>query len=284
MVPQKTFQIMILQNINYWVFEANNWFVRWKTFGTKHFDCRMHNILAMNSGVYPFIPGKKNLTDFDFRKTLETGLDPCLCRGIHVPANFSWVKCVRFLSSEYMDFRRCSDDFQTLPKTSEDFRRWFEDFRTLTKNLYPVSQCVRTRFEGFQHDIQCIALFIGLGFLALVRVYIFFESVSAKAVISQIFQSGVRNWSVSVSWREIKVFDRQAWESCLRRESWQVYRGTIPPSRGEQQYSVRGFIRSQLPVVYRRLRCPLHAAAYWSSLLVFWEFTYKIYERKKQRL
>ena len=36
------------------------------------------------------------------------------------------------------------------------------------------------------------------------------ESVSVKAVIAHIFQPGVRNWSVSVSWREIEVFNLQA--------------------------------------------------------------------------
>ena len=32
------------------------------------------------------------------------------------------------------------------------------------------------------------------------------ESVSVKAAIAHIFQPGVRNWSVSMSWCEIKVF------------------------------------------------------------------------------
>ena len=68
-----------------------------------------------------------------------------------------------------------------------------------------------------------IVLFIGLCFLVLVQVYIFFESVSVNAVIAPIFQPGVRNWSVGVSGCEIEVFDRQARESRPRRESWQVY-------------------------------------------------------------
>ena len=114
-------------------------------------------------------------------------------------------------------FPKMFDNFRTLPKPSNDFRRWLEDFRTLMKSLYPISQCVRTRFGGFKHND--IALFIGLCFLTLVRVNIFFESVLVKAVITQIFQPGVRNWSVSVSWHGIEVFNRQAWESHLRCEN-----------------------------------------------------------------
>ena len=38
----------------------------------------------------------------------------------------------------------------------------------------------------------------------------FFENVLFKAVIAQIFPPGVRDWSASVSWREIEVFDPQA--------------------------------------------------------------------------
>ncbi len=47
-------------------------------------------------------------------------------------------------------------------------------------------------------------------FLTLLGVYIFLESVSVMIVITHIFRLGVRNWFVSVSWREIEVFNPQA--------------------------------------------------------------------------
>ena len=54
-------------------------------------------------------------------------------------------------------------------------------------------------------------------------------------VIAHIFHPGVTNWSVSVSWLEIKVFDRQACDSHsrLRRESWQGYSLLHRGSHGE---------------------------------------------------
>ena len=47
--------------------------------------------------------------------------------------------------------------------------------------------------------------------------------MSSKTATTHIFQSGVRNWPTSVSRREIEVFNPQARDSRLRRESWQVY-------------------------------------------------------------
>ena len=47
--------------------------------------------------------------------------------------------------------------------------------------------------------------------------------MSSKTATTRIFQSGVRNWPASMSRHEIEVFNPQAWDSHLRRESWQVY-------------------------------------------------------------
>ena len=57
-------------------------------------------------------------------------------------------------------------------------------------------------------------------FLHLVWVYIFLKIGSGKAVTTHIILSGLRIWPVSVSWCEIAVFNPQAWDSRLRRESW----------------------------------------------------------------
>ena len=64
----------------------------------------------------------------------------------------------------------------------------------------------------------------------MVWVNIFLETVSSKTATTHIFQSGVRNWPISVSRCEIEVFNPQARDSRLRHESWQVY--TTPLSSG----------------------------------------------------
>ena len=60
-------------------------------------------------------------------------------------------------------------------------------------------------------------------FLTWVWVNIFLEIVSSKTSTTYIFQSGVRNKPARVSRRDIEVFNQQAWDLPLRRESWQVY-------------------------------------------------------------
>ena len=95
--------------------------------------------------------------------------------------------------------------------------RWFPNV-----NKEFVSSSTMRSDTVWRIQTRHIALFTGLCFLALVGVYIFFKSVSVKAVIVQIFQPGMRNWSVSMSWHEIDVFVWQVWDSRLRRKSWQV--------------------------------------------------------------
>ena len=64
-----------------------------------------------------------------------------------------------------------------------------KDFRMLPKSLCPVPQMRSDMVWRIQ--TQHIAHWFKFTY--------FFESVSVKAVIAQIFQPGVRNWSVSVS-------------------------------------------------------------------------------------
>lgn len=42
-------------------------------------------------------------------------LEICSFKKTCIPANLSWAKCMRFSSSEYLDFKICSADFLTLP-------------------------------------------------------------------------------------------------------------------------------------------------------------------------
>ena len=126
---------------------------------------------------------------------------------------------MRFLSWECWDFWR-------LPKKSEVFRRSLkssEDVWSLPKAKLS-RKCLSTKSEiarkvlSFPHFTH--------GFRSLhgsELTNIFLEFVSSKMATTHIFQSGVRNWPTSVSRREIKVFNSQARDSRLRRESWQVY-------------------------------------------------------------
>ena len=76
-------------------------------------------------------------------------------------------------------------------------------------------------------------------FLTWVWVNIFLEIVRSKMATTHIFRSGVRNWSASVIRREIKVFNPQAWDSRLRRESWQVWIHITARAREEAVLALR---------------------------------------------
>ena len=95
--------------------------------------------------------------------------------------------------------------FRQFPNVAEDIRRFPKTIRRFPNvNEEFVSSFTMRSDTVWRIQTQHIALFIGLCFLTLVRVNIFFESVSVKAVISQILKPGVRNWSVGVSWRDSK--------------------------------------------------------------------------------
>ena len=110
-----------------------------------------------------------------------------------------------------------SEVFRRRPKSSEDV--WSLRTRIKASSL-PVlfTSKIRDRKEG----IVIYSFYTWFSFLTWVWVNIFLEIVSSKTATTHIFQSGVRNWPTSVSWREIEVFNLQAWDSRLRRESWQV--------------------------------------------------------------
>ena len=121
-----------------------------------------------------------------------------------------------------------SEDFRRSPKSSEEVRslpETFEDVRSLRTRLnassLPVlfTSKIRDREEG----IVIYSFYTWFSFLKWLWVNIFLEIVSSKMATTHIFQSGVRNWPASVSRCEIEVFNPQAWDSRLRRESWQAY-------------------------------------------------------------
>ena len=115
------------------------------------------------------------------------------------------------IPEEVRSLPKKSEDVRSLPKTSEVCQR-----RSYRENAYPQNQRSRGRY--------CyLFIYPWFSFLTWVSVTIFLEIVSSKTATTHIFQSGVRNWPAGVSRREIEVFNPQAWDSRLRRESWQVY-------------------------------------------------------------
>ena len=135
---------------------------------------------------------------------------------------------MRFLSWECWDFWRQHDHFRRFPKKSKVFRRSpksSEDVRSLRTRINASSHSVlfNSKIRDREKGIVISSFYTWFSFLTWVRVNIFLEIVSSKTATSHIFLSGVRNWPASVSRREIEVFNPQAWDSHLRRESWQVY-------------------------------------------------------------
>ena len=117
---------------------------------------------------------------------------------------------LRFLKTT-RSFPKIPEEVRSLPKTSEVCRR--RSFHLL------FTSKIRDREEG----IVIYSFYTWFSFLTWVWVNIFLEIVSSKRATTHIFQSGVRNCPTSVSQREIEVFNPQAWDSRLRRGSWQVY-------------------------------------------------------------
>ena len=141
---------------------------------------------------------------------------------IHIPANFFWDISVRFLSWECRDFWKRHDHFRRFPKKSEVFRRRPKSAEVCRR--WARSQCFSLQKSEITRKVVSFIHFTH-GFRSLLGSVLtyFLEIVSSKTATTHIFQSGVRNWPASVSRREIEVFNPQAWDSRLRRESWQVY-------------------------------------------------------------
>ena len=110
-----------------------------------------------------------------------------------------------------LGFLKTTRSFPKIPKKSEVFR-------SLPKaGSLPVlfTSKIRDREEG----IAIYSFYTWFSFLTWVWVNIFLEIVSSRTATTHIFQLGVRNWPAGVSRRETEVFNPQAWDSRLRRES-----------------------------------------------------------------
>ena len=126
------------------------------------------------------------------------------------------------------------EEFRSLPKKSEVFQRRPSVTKAETALAFPspslrkrinassLQELFTSKIRDQEEGIVIYSFFTWFTFLTWVWVDIFLEIDSSKMATTHIFQSGVRNWPASVSWREIEVFNLQAWDSCLRLESWQV--------------------------------------------------------------
>ena len=123
---------------------------------------------------------------------------------------------VRFLKTT-RSFPKIPEEVRSLPKTSKVFR----SLRT-SINASSLPVLFTSKIRDCEEGIVIYSFFTGFSFLTWVWVNVFLEIVSSMIATTHIFQSGVRNSPVGVSRREIKVFNQQAWDSRLRRESWQV--------------------------------------------------------------
>ena len=116
-------------------------------------------------------------------------------------------------------FSKIPEEVRSLPKKSEDFRSL-----STRINASSLPVVFPWKIRDCKEVIVIYSFYTWFLFLTWVWVNIFLEIVSSKTATTHIFQSGVRNWPASVSRREIEVFNPQAWDSRLRRESWQVYK------------------------------------------------------------
>ena len=98
-----------------------------------------------------------------------------------------------------------SEDSQRSLKSSEELRRCPKSAKgeVIEKTLIHK---IRDREEG----IVIYSFYTWFSFLTWVWVNIFLEIVSSKTATTHIFQSGMRNWPLSVSRREIEVLNPQA--------------------------------------------------------------------------
>ena len=123
---------------------------------------------------------------------------------------------------------KSSEEVGSLPKTSvcDEKRKQPSHFpspslRTRV-NVSSLRVLSTSKIGDREEGIVICSSFTWFSFLTWVWVHIFLAIVSSKTATTHIFQSGVRDWPASVSRREIEVFNPQAWDSRLRRESWQV--------------------------------------------------------------
>ena len=134
-------------------------------------------------------------------------------RKIYILGVLGFLKTTRSFPKIPERSPKSSEEVRSLLKTSEAFRSLRTCINSSSLQVLFTSK-IRDREEG----IVIYSFYTWFSFLTWVWVNKFLGIVSSKTVTTHIFQSGV-------SRREIEVFNLQAWawDSRLRRESWQVY-------------------------------------------------------------
>ena len=140
-------------------------------------------------------------------------------------------------------FPKIPEEVRSRPKESEVFWR-----RPKSAKGEVIKKTLIHKIRDHEEGIVIYSFYTWFSFLTWVWVNIFLEIVSSKTATTHIFQSGVRNWPASVSRREIEVFNPQAWDSRLRRESWQVYLRTR--SNQFKKKFVENDVKSKYPEEY----------------------------------
>ena len=117
-------------------------------------------------------------------------------------------------------FPKIPEEVRSLPKTSEVCRR-----RPKSAEGEVIEKTLIHKIRDREEGIVIYSLYTWFSFVTWVWVNIFLEIVSSKTTTTHIFNQaweiGPQAWA-GVSGREIEVFNPQAWDSRLRRESWQV--------------------------------------------------------------
>ena len=141
-----------------------------------------------------------------------------------------WVTCQLFLRYKreifilgVLGFLKTTRSFPKIPEEVRSLPKTSEVCRSLPKKASSLPVLFTSKIRDREEGIVIYSFYTWFSFLTWVWVNIFLEIVSSKTATTHIFQSGVRNWPAGVSRREIEVFNPQAWDSRLRRESWQVY-------------------------------------------------------------
>ena len=180
-------------------------------------------------------------------------------RKIYILGVLGFLKTTRSFPKIPERSPKSSEEVRSLLKTSEAFRSLRTCINASSLQVLFTSK-IRDREEG----IVIYSFYTWFSFLTWVWVNIFLEIVSSKTATTHIFQSGVRNWPAGVSWREIEVFNLQAWDSRTPKP-WEL--AGIPTwMRGN--LVLRLWNRPKLPSIHARFYCNANEQSVrWKGLL-----------------
>ena len=146
------------------------------------------------------------------QKQFHTILKNNQCHVYYTCQRFLRYKCEIFILG-VLWFLKTTRSFLKIP---EVFQRW-------PKNASSLPVLFTYKIRDHEEGIVIYSFNTWFSFFTWVCVNKVLEIVSSKTATTHIFQSGVRNWPLSVGRCEIELLNPEAWDSHLGRESWQVY-------------------------------------------------------------